>query len=411
MWSDVCRPIEIQDMVGNEEARIIVAKWLLKWVDGSKPLFLIGPPGVGKTTIIKALANQYNYDLIEMNASDTRNKAVLTETILPILKNKSLVAEKTLLFLDEIDGISGRHDAGGIESLLTLIKEPTVPIVMVANTKDTKLKALARLSKVVEFNRVHPSLLLLYLNQILQVKGIDMQLRDKIGITKSAKGDIRALLNIVQAKISGYDAARDSSSVIDVSQVISNFSTSHTIEGAKQILMRADGGFSDPRFGQSSEERRKDIIYAFFSSILTSGIESGKMVDALNVLSKCDVIVGRVSKYRHWTLLKYIHDILSYGLFTVLTGQKVKYNQYSLPWPISAPILARRLGLREILVNLAHRTHTSVSIFSATCLPYLLIILLSQKVDLQQFVGGLGLDLKTAESLLKEITSLKVSKE
>jgi replication factor C large subunit len=282
---------------------------------------------------------------------------------------------------------------------------------MVSNTKNTKLKTLVRLSKVVEFDRVHPSLLLLYLNQILQVKGIDMQLRDKIDLIKSAKGDIRALLNIVQAKISGYDAARYSPSVIDISQVISDFFNSPTIEGAKQILMRADGGYSDPRFGQSSEERRKDIIYAFFSSILTSDIESGKVVDALNVLSKCDVIVGRVSKDRHWTLLKYIHDILSYGLFTILTGQKVKYNQYSLPWPISAPIIARRLGLREILVNLAHRTRTSVSTFSATYLPYLLLILLSQKVDLQQFVGGLGLDPKAAESLLKEITSLKVSKK
>jgi replication factor C large subunit len=174
--------------------------------------------------------------------------------------------------------------------------------------------------------------------------------------------------------------------------------------------MRIDGGYSDPRFGQSAEERRKDILYAFFSSIITSDIESGKMADALSVLSKCDIIIGRVSKNRHWTLLKYIHDILSYGLFSALTGQKVKYNQYSLPWPISAPIIARRLGLREILVNLAHRTHTSVSVLSATYLPYLLSILLSQKVDLRQFVEGLGLDPKAAESLLKEITSLKVSK-
>ena len=410
MWSDVYRPTEIQNMVGNEEARIIVAKWLLKWVDGSKPLFLIGPPGVGKTTIIKALANQYNYDLIEMNASDTRNKAVLTDTVLPILRNRSLVAEKTLLFLDEIDGISGRQDAGGIESLLTLIKEPTVPIVMAANAKDTKLKALAKLCKVVEFGKVHPSLLLLYLDQILELKGIDMQFRDKINLIKSAKGDIRSLLNIVQAKISGYDATRNSSSVIDISQVIPDFSTSPTLEGAKQILMRIDGGYSDPRFGQSAEERRKDILYAFFSSIITSDIESGKMADALSVLSKCDIIIGRVSKNRHWTLLKYVHDILSYGLFSALTGQKVKYNQYSLPWPISAPIIARRLGLREILVNLAHRTHTSVSVLGATYLPYLLSILLSQKVDLRQFVEGLGLDPKAAESLLKEITSLKVSK-
>ena len=408
MWSEVYRPAKIQDMVGNEEARIIVAKWLLKWIDGSKPLLLIGPPGVGKTTIIKALASQYNYDLIEMNASDTRNKAALTETILPILRNRSLVAEKTLLFLDEIDGISGRQDAGGMESLLTLIKEPTVPIVMASNTKDTKLKALAKLCKVVEFDNVHPSLLLLYLDQILELKGIGMQLKDKIDIIKSAKGDIRSLLNIVQAKISGYDAIRDSSSVIDVSQVIPDFFTSPTLEGAKQILMRVDGGYSDPHFGQSAEERRKDILYAFFSSIITSDIEPRKTAEALNVLSKCDVIVGRVYKDRHWSLLKYIDDILSYGLFSTLAGQKVKYNQYSLPWPISAPIIARRLSLREILVNLAHRTHTSVSVLSATYFPYLLNILPSQKVDLRQFVEGLGLDPKTAESLLKEITSLRI---
>src|SRR5215217_8771383 len=177
MWSDLYRPAKVQDMVGNEEARSYVAKWLVKWTDGTRPLMLIGPPGAGKTTIVKALAQQFGYDLIEMNASDTRNKDILTATILPILRNRSLIAEKTLLFLDEIDGISGRQDAGGIESLLTLIKEPTVPIVMAANAKDTKLKALAKLCKVVEFGKVHPSLLLLYLEQILELKGIDMQFR------------------------------------------------------------------------------------------------------------------------------------------------------------------------------------------------------------------------------------------
>src|SRR5215210_447846 len=167
MWSDFHRPAKVQDMVGNEEARSYVAKWLLKWTDGTRPLMLIGPPGAGKTTIVKALAQQFGYDLIEMNASDTRNKNILTETILPILRNRSLIAEKTMLFLDEVDGISARQDVGGIESLIALIKEPTVPIIMAANKKDTKLKALIKLCKVVEFDRVHPSLLLLYLNHVL----------------------------------------------------------------------------------------------------------------------------------------------------------------------------------------------------------------------------------------------------
>jgi replication factor C large subunit len=408
MWSDVYRPTQLQEMVGNEESRIFAAKWLLKWVDGTKPLFLIGPAGVGKTTIVKVLANQYDYDLIEMNASDTRNKAILVETILPILRNRSLIPKKTLLFMDELDGISGRQDAGGIETLLTLIKEPTVPIIMAANTKDAKLKGLTKLCKVIEFDKVHLSLLLLYLDRILEREGKNMEIKDKLTLIKIANGDLRSLLNIAQVKIAGYDSTGDLSSGIDISQVIANISTSLTVDGAKQILMSVDGGYSDPRFGQSTEERRKDILYALFSSMVVSDIEIGKIADALDVLSKCDLIVGRVSKNRHWTLLKYLPSILSYGLFYILTGEKIKYNQYSLPWPISAPIIARRHAVREFLAKLANETHTSVSTLSATYLHYLFNILLQQKTDLRQFVESLNLDSKFSESLFNEITRPKV---
>jgi replication factor C large subunit len=406
IWSDVYRPATIQDMVGNEAARISVIKWLMNWVDGTRPILLIGPPGVGKTTLVKALAYQYGYDLIEMNASDTRNKAVLTETIVPILTNRSLIAEKTLLFLDEIDGISGRQDAGGIESLIALIKEPTVPILMASNTKDSKLKGLAKFCKVVEFDRVHPSLLLLYLNRILELEGKNMRFEDKAVVLKSANGDVRSLLNIAQAKMSGYESARDLPFEIDIAQAVANFSTANTIVEAKQILMSVDGRYSDPRFGQSPEDRRKDILYAFFSSLVNSNIESEKMAEALNVISMCDLIVGRAYKNRHWTLLKYLNDILSYALFNALSGQMIKYSQYSLPWQISAPLISRQLALRSVIDILADETNTSVSKLSATYVPYLLHILLRQGVSISRFIEGLGLEPRAGESLMKAITGL-----
>jgi replication factor C large subunit len=406
IWSDVYRPANIQDMVGNEAARISVIKWLMNWVDGTRPILLIGPPGVGKTTLVKALAYQYGYDLIEMNASDTRNRAVLTETIVPILTNRSLIAEKTLLFLDEIDGISGRQDAGGIESLIALIKEPTVPILMASNTKDSKLKGLAKFCKVVEFDRVHPSLLLLYLNRILELEGKSMRFEDKAVVLKSANGDVRSLLNIAQAKMSGYESARDLPLEIDIAQAVANFSTANTIVEAKQILMSVDGRYSDPRFGQSPEDRRKDILYAFFSSLVNSNIESEKMAEALNVISMCDLIVGRAYKNRHWTLLKYLNDILSYALFNALSGQMIKYSQYSLPWQITAPLISRQLALRSVIDILADETNTSVSKLSATYVPYLLHILLRQGFSISRFIEGLGLEPRAGESLIKAITGL-----
>lgn len=407
IWSDVYRPTNIQDMVGNEAARISVTKWLMKWVDGTRPILLIGPPGVGKTTLVKALAYQHGYDLIEMNASDTRNRAVLTETIIPILTNRSLIAQKTLLFLDEIDGISGRQDAGGIESLIALIKEPTVPIIMASNTKDSKLKGLANFCKIVEFDRVHPSLLLLYLNRILELEEKNMRFEDKAVVIKNANGDIRSLLNIAQAKMSGYESTRDLPSGIDIAQAVASFSTSYSIDEAKQILTSVDGGYSDPRFGQSPEDRRKDILYAFFSSLVNSNVELEKMTEALNVISMCDLIVGRAYKNRHWALMKYLHNILSYALFYTLSGQRIKYSQYSLPWHISAPIISRRLALRGLIAILADETNTSVSKLSATYVPYLLHILLRQEFSISRFIEGLGLEPKAGESLKKAITGLK----
>jgi hypothetical protein len=101
--------------------------------------------------------------------------------------------------------------------------------------------------------------------------------------------------------------------------------------------------------------------------------------------------------------------LLSHGLFYALEDRNTTYNQYSQPWQVSAPIIARRLALRGLLLSLAARTHNSASVFGATYLPYLLIILLRQRIDLLQFVQSLDLDPKVAEALSKEISNLEAS--
>jgi len=153
MWSEKHRPKTVQEMVGNEDARLAALKWLGAWVSGSKPLLLMGPPGTGKTTLAQALARQFGYDLVEMNASDTRNRDALRARIIPVLQNTiNLLGRKILLFLDEVDGISGREDTGGLDTLVDLVKEPTVPIIMAANEKSAKIKDLAKACKIIEFS-------------------------------------------------------------------------------------------------------------------------------------------------------------------------------------------------------------------------------------------------------------------
>src|SRR5207245_9676136 len=85
MWSEKYRPKNLLEMIGNEEAKESFVNWLGKWIKGTKPLLLIGPPGIGKTTMAMLGAKQFDYDLIGLNASDVRSKQRIQELLNPVL--------------------------------------------------------------------------------------------------------------------------------------------------------------------------------------------------------------------------------------------------------------------------------------------------------------------------------------
>ena len=407
MWVESSRPRTVEELIGNEEARLAIIKWLAEWVIGSKPLLLLGPPGVGKTTVVQALSFQFDYDLIEMNASDTRNREVLLNRIIPAFKNTSLLEKKMLLFLDEVDGISGRQDIGGIEYLVSVLKAPTIPVIMAANSRDTKIRDLAKISKVIEFEPIHPRLLLLYINHILKKHNVILSPEDKFSIVRSSNGDVRALLNNAQSISAGYDAYKEDSFDVDIKSAVNLFFSCLSAEEAKKILSRTDAVYIDPRFGISSDERRRDIVNALFSSLLSSRIDISILAIMLDILSKIDVLVGRMGTNRHWSLLKYFDTLIAYGLFYISRNKAIKYSQYNMAWPLMGPILARGQSLKKLAGELAQAAHTSKSTFSTLYLPYLIQVMINNEHDPRIFATNSNLDEKAGEVLAKEMSLLR----
>ena len=393
---------KISEFVGNENSRKKVVEWLVKWSDGSKPLLLIGQPGVGKTSFVHALSREFNIDLIELNASDTRNKNLLAQVIFPIFSNASLTGKNFLLFLDEIDGISNREDSGGLDFLLDLFKEPSIRVVMAANKSNEAIKKISKVSKTVTFSPIPPRLSMLYLDRILRLQNSSMKLEDRIVVVRNCLGDIRSLLNAAQAMKAGYTTTKNPVLDIDIENMINQFFSSTTFEEALDIVQRADISYSDPRFGQSSEDRRKDILAAFFSSIVMSKIDIPTITLLLDRLSELDVILSRSLVMRNWKILRYFPLILTKSLFYESRNKYIRYNRYSIGFEHMG-IFSRAQGLKKTLRILAQYFHTSRSTFGSFYFEPLRQIL-TRTTEYENLIRSTITSEKEADVMVREIS-------
>jgi replication factor C large subunit len=396
---------ELSDFVGNENSRKKVVEWLSKWSDGSKPLLLVGPPGVGKTSFVHALCREFDIDLIELNASDTRNKNMLAQILNPIFSNASLTGKDFLLFLDELDGISNREDSGGLDFLIDLFSEPSIRVIMAANKSTESIKKISKVSKTINFSPIPPRLAMLYLDKVLKNLNSSMDTKDRTTVVRNSFGDIRSLINSAQVMIAGYSSVKNSTAEIEVDSMINQFFTSSTLEEALAIINKADISYSDPRFGQSSEDRRKDILGAFFSSIVMSKIDISTIALLLDKLSELDVILSRSLVMRNWKIMRYFSSILAKSLFDDSRNKYIRYNRYSIGFE-NMGIFSRAQGLKKTLRILAHYFHTSRSNFGSQYFATLLQIL-SRTDRYEELVRSTITSEKEADVLVREVSRVE----
>ncbi len=364
MWVEKYRVNEFDSFFGNEKSRLLIINWLKKWIKGTKPLLIIGPPGTGKTSFIKSLAKLQDLDLIELNASDLRNKLNLEAIINPILLNSSIFGKRMLLFLDEVDGISGRDDYGGMPFLSNILKIADVPIIMASNSKSYKMKEIIKNSKLVEFRPLSSFASYMLLQNVMRMERKHLESSEQFKIISQSRGDARTLLNTLQAKLEGeVDSDGNTGTELSIEECINKFFTLTDISQAKQLLITSSIRYSTPKYGFTSEERSKDFINALYTSIISSerNIPSDDLANMLEKLSEIDLFINRIYEKRNWSLLRYANDLFLHKLFSISRDKAIEYNQYSVPFSSMGPIFMRGQSLRPLRTELSKIFHTSVS--------------------------------------------------
>ena len=368
MWSEKYRPNNFTDLIGNEESRKLFVEWFTNWKRGTKPILLVGPPGIGKTTLANIAAKQFGYDLIGINASDVRNKRNINEILTPVLGNQTVLGTP-MIFIDEVDGVHGRADYGGGEAIIQILKEPTVPIVLAANTDTSdKMKSIKKVVKTINLKTLSPKLLRLYLNKILQLEGVKVDSDTLAKLVIESRGDIRSLINFTQARVTGFDPPTERSfETLDIEEGINAFYKANSIDEARSVLYSLR---IDPR----------EKINAFYSSIITSRISVDDMQNFLQVISEADMLYGKIMKTQQWRLLRYL-DATLLGLYK--KDIPIRYSKYNLSWQLLNRLRWDGTKIKSIIGSLAKTMHVSKSTFSTLYFPFLLYCIKNKKIDLE----------------------------
>jgi replication factor C large subunit len=194
---------------------------------------------------------------------------------------------------------------------------------------------------------------------------------------------------------------------IDIGQAINAFFAETSLANAKDILARSDSHYVDPRFGLSPEDRRTDILYAFFTSIVSSRtLDMNTRAGLLEILSSIDIWVGRIFENRNWRLLRYLDEMLANRIYLLSQNKGLGYSQYSFLWPTIMKVISRSQGLKTLLSNLSVETHSGNSACGSLTLPYFIYIL-SKQENLEHVLTLLDLDPKQVAAISKEMDMIE----
>lgn len=389
MWSEKHRPASLDDIIGNGGAKSKLIAWISKWKPGARALLLVGPPGTGKTTSVHLLADSFHLNLVELNASDARTKEKLSRRLEEVLSSASLFDERSLVFLDEVDGLSGRKDHGAIEFIKEAVRGSHNPVAMAANDPDSdQVRKLSSVATVVRYEPATPAEVEECLLRVAKSEGRNVEREQLASIASSSGGDLRYAINALQ---SGESPRKDRE--LAAGQAMEAFFQAREPREALAALRAYPG---QPR----------DKVRDVFNSVVRTRLEPEKMARVARVMSDIDLLMGRMMAGKDWRLLRYLDQMLVSDLKAALDGDGVKYTADSVPWPLQLRIWNDSKKVKEISSLVGRRTGTGQRSSAVRDFPYL-AILASQPTFASALVDTLGLDEPYLTFLSKEAERMK----
>ncbi|AIZ56355.1 replication factor C large subunit [Candidatus Methanoplasma termitum] len=369
-WTEKYRPKKLSEVIGNPSAVKELEEWALSWKAGipdKRAVVLIGSPGIGKTSSAIALANDMDWDLVEMNASDQRTAAVVKDIAQRASYFNSIGMDeeykggnrKKLIVMDEADNLFGNADRGALPAINDLIKTTKQPVILIVND----FYALSKKSATVKsdtiqitYRRPVARSIAGALKKIAASEGVSADDAALMKIAENSNGDMRAAVRDLEALSHGRKELNKESTEIlqerivkkDMYSVLGKVFRENDPFGAKKTLSDVD---IEPR----------DAMLWIDENLPYEYKEPGDLVRGYEKLSRSDVFLGRVSRRQYFGLWSYASDMMTAGVAVSRHGGKAGYGQFRFPtYMVKMSRTKSMRGIKSSLcLKIACAMHTS----------------------------------------------------
>jgi replication factor C large subunit len=307
------KPQTLSEVVGNTEAIQKLTEWVKSWskrIPKKRSVFLYGPPGVGKTVCVEALARDLQMELVEKNASDYRTAEAVQRFAGLASQYGTLFGGHRLILLDELDGITGAADKGGVGAVTETVKTAQCPVVLIANNAyDPRFSTLRKYCLLVEFKKPTVREVIKHMKKVCVGEGIDADEGALKFIAERSGRDVRSAVNDLQALAQGkkrltYEdvawlAERDRKEVI--------FNLLRTIMYSKDSL--------EAKKAVDAADMDTDMLFQWiYENVPYHLTDPHDLAKAMEALSLADIYRGRIRSTQDWTLLRYVLDFMTAGV-------------------------------------------------------------------------------------------------
>jgi len=375
-WAEKYRPQTLGDVAGNSQAINQMRRWAEGWghkIPAKKALILAGDPGIGKTSAALALANDFGWTIVEMNASDKRNaksvrdialRGAVSETFGDdgsyfSVKNGS----RKLVVLDEADNLFGKEDMGGVGAISEVLRNTKHPIILIANdlyNLTRRSSTIKRECTIIRFRKPDVSAAVRVLRDIARKESVKVAEDALRYVAERNEGDLRSAINDLQSLVEGKDEIRiDDVNALgyrdrrkDIYSTLSDIFRTTTCKKSRDSAFQLD-------------EPPEYLILWIDHNVPFGYRDPADLARAYDALSRADVYLGRVSRLQYYGLWGYATDMMSCGVTMARQGRYTR-GRYNFPTWLAR--MSRSRGVRNTLggINgkIARHCHTSADIAS-----------------------------------------------